>query len=113
MDLAVAVVVDQQPGGGLGVAFLAFEQLGFVGVGGVRVDDLEDPAAEDLQGLGVEVFGLLEQVPLGVGDKVRVEVAGELGQGAEDGLGLLDVDPALGQRLRGCGRGSRAHRRAA
>ena len=30
-------------------------------------------------------------------DHVGVEVVGQLGQGAEDGLGLLDVDPAGGQ----------------
>ena len=69
-----------------------------MGVGGVGVDDLEDPAAEDLQRLGVVVGGELEQVPFGLVDDFGVEVVGELGQGSEDGLGLLDVDPAVGER---------------
>ena len=60
------VVVDGQPGGGGGVAFLAFEQGGFVGVGGVGGDDLQDPAAQVLEGFGVVVGGELEQVLLGL-----------------------------------------------
>jgi hypothetical protein len=51
-----------------------------------------------LEGFGVEDLGLLEQVPLGLLHDGRVEVLGELGQGAEDGVGLLDVDLPLGQR---------------
>ena len=98
MDLAVAVVVDHQPGGGLGVAFLAFEQLGFVGVGGVGGGDLEDVPAQVLEGFGVVVGGECEQVLLGLDGDPGVEVVGELGQRAEDRLGLLDVDPALGER---------------
>ena len=47
-----------------------------MGVGGLGGDDLEDPAAEDLQCLGVVVLGELEQVPLGLVDKVGVEVVG-------------------------------------
>ena len=66
-----------------------------MGVGGVGVGDLEDPAAEDLQCLGVMDFGQLEQVSLGLVDEVGVESGGEVGDGFEDGLGLLDVDPAL------------------
>ena len=82
VGLAVPVVPDHQPGGGLGVAFLASNRAGFVGVGGVGVDDLEDPAAEDLQRLGVMDFGQLEQVPLGLVDEVGVEV----GRGGRRGL---------------------------
>jgi hypothetical protein len=96
--LAVPVVPDGQPGGRGGVAFLAFEERGFVGVGGLGGGDLEGVSAQVLEGLGVVVGGLLEQVPLGLVDQVGVEVGGEVGQGAEDGLGLLHVDPALGQR---------------
>ena len=69
------VVADHQLGGGLGVAFLAFEQMGFVGVGGVGVDDLEDAAAQDFECLGVELVGLLEQVRFGLGDQLGVEIA--------------------------------------
>ena len=76
MGLAVPVVPDHQPGGGLGVAFLAFQQGCFVGVGGVGVDDLEDPAAENLQRFGVMDFGQLQQVSLGLVDEVGVEVGG-------------------------------------
>ncbi len=54
-----------------------------------------------LQRLGVVVCGLAEQVRLGLVDELGVEVVGQLGEGAEDGLGLLDMDPALGQRGRG------------
>ncbi len=81
----------------MGVAFLAFEQGGFVGVGGVGVDDFEDPAAEDLERLGVEVSGLFEEVAFGLLDHLRVEVGGQVGQGVEDGFGLLDVHAAGGQ----------------
>ena len=66
VDLAVPVLVHGQPGGCGGVAFLAFEQGGFVGVGGLGAGDLEDPAAEVLEGLGVEGSGQLEQVLLGL-----------------------------------------------
>ena len=50
---------------------------------------------------GVEVLGLGEQVRLGVLDQVGVEVGGEVVEGAEDDLGLLDVHPPLGERLPG------------
>ena len=92
------VVPHRQPGGGGGVAFLAFEEFGLVGVGGVGGGDLEDVPAQVLEGFGVVVGGECEQVLLGLEGDVGVEVVGELGQGAEDGLGLLDVDPALGER---------------
>ena len=57
VDLAVAVVPHGQPGRGGGVAFLAFEQFGFVGVGGVGGGDLEDVPAQLLEGFGVVVGG--------------------------------------------------------
>ena len=98
VDLAAAVVPHRQPGRGGGVAFLALEQFGFVGVGGVGGGDLEDVPAQLLEGFGVVVGGELEQVLLGLEGDVGVEVVGELGQGAEDDLGLLDVDPPLGER---------------
>jgi hypothetical protein len=44
----VPVVPHHQLRGGQGVALLAFEELGFAGVGGIGVDDLEDPPAQDL-----------------------------------------------------------------
>ncbi len=69
-----------------------------MGVGGVGVGDFEDPAAQDLQRLGVEVLGLFEQVLLCLRDEVGVEVLGQLGQGVQDDRGLFDVDPALGER---------------
>ena len=94
-------------------ALLLVEEFGFVGVGGVGVDDLEQPAAEDLQGLGVEVAGLLDQVALGLGDQVGVEAVGEVVDRPGDDLGLLDVHPALSER--GAGRlvGLEGRRRAA
>ena len=51
-----------------------------------------------LQVLGVVLAGERRSGAARPGRPVGVEVGGELGQGAEDGLGLLDVDPALGER---------------
>jgi hypothetical protein len=51
-----------------------------------------------LERLGVEVAGLVDQVRLGLGDQVWVGVVGEVGQAAEDGLGLVGVEPTLGER---------------
>ena len=75
----MAVVPDGEPGGRGRVAFLAFEEGGFVGVGGLGGDDLEDPAAEDPQRLGVVVGGQAEQLRLGLSIDVGVEVVGQLG----------------------------------
>ena len=69
VDLAVSVLPHREPGGGGRVAFLAFEELGLVGVGGIRGHDLQEPASEPLQRAGVEVLGLGEQVGLGVLDQ--------------------------------------------
>ncbi len=101
VDLAVSVLPHREPGGGGRVAFLAFEELGFVGVGGVGVDDFQEPASEPFQRAGVEVLGLGEQVGLGVLDQRRVEVGGEVVEGPEDDLGLLDVHPTLGEGVAG------------
>jgi hypothetical protein len=98
VDLAVPVLPQVQPGRGGRVPLFLLEELGFVGVGGRGVDDLEQAAAQDLQGLGVERGRLLDQVRLRLGDESRVEVVGELVDGAGDDLGLLDMHPALGQR---------------
>ena len=70
VGLAVSVVPHHQPGGGCGVAFFLLQQLGFVGVGGVGGDEVEDPAAEDLEGFGVELGGLVEQVRFGLLDEL-------------------------------------------
>ena len=97
VGLAVAVVPHRQPGRRGRGAFLALEEFGFVGVGGVGVDDLEQAAAEDLQGLGVELAGLLDQVGLGVGDQVGVEVVGEVVDRPGDHLGLLHMQVTSGE----------------
>ena len=59
-----------------GVAFLAFEQGGFVGVGGVGAGDLEDVPAEVLEGFGVVLGGEVEQVAFGLLRPCGVEVVG-------------------------------------
>ncbi len=51
-----------------------------------------------LEGLGVDVVGEVEQVCVGPGEEVGVEVVGQGGESAEDGLGLLEVDPSCGER---------------
>jgi len=76
VGLAVAVVPHAQPDRRLRLTFLAFEQLCFVRVSGVGVDDFEDPAAEGLQRFGVELVGVGEQPPLGLLVEVGVEVCG-------------------------------------
>ncbi len=76
VDLAVPVVPHGQPGGCGGGAFLAFEQGGLVGVGGVGAGDLEDVLAEVLEGFGVVLGGEVEQVAFGLLDPCGVEVVG-------------------------------------
>ncbi len=67
MPLAVAVLVHPERRGCLGVAFLPFEHVGFVGLADLRGDDLEDPSAQDPQGFGVVVRGVPDQRGLGLG----------------------------------------------
>ncbi len=55
-------------------------------------------SAEGLQGLGVVVGGLGEQVGHGPGDEVGVEPVGGLVDRVGDDLGLLDVDLAFSER---------------
>jgi hypothetical protein len=93
VDLAVSVLPHREPARGLGVPFFLLQQFGLVGVGGVGSHDFQEPAPEPLQRAGVEVLGLGEQVLLGVLDQVGVEVGGEVVEGPEDDLGLLDVHP--------------------
>ncbi len=84
--------------GSSGVLFLG-QQLGFVGLGGVGVEDLPDSPAQDPQGLGVELArvadqGLLHQ-GLGLG---RALVVRQLVDGVGDGVGLLQMQPTGSQR---------------
>ena len=86
-------VPDPEPVGFLGVAVLLVQELGEVGVGEVGGDDLQDRAAQVLQGLGVVVRGELDQVFLGPLLQVRVEVVGQAVDAADDRECLLVVDP--------------------
>jgi hypothetical protein len=98
VDPAVAVLPHGQPGRRRRGAFLAFEEPGFVGVGHFWREHLEEPAAEQPQRLGVVAGGEVEQMRLGPLVELAVEVVGELGERTEDHRGLLDLDPAVGQR---------------
>ncbi len=71
---AVAVVAQGQAGPGAGPALLGLELLALAFVGGLGVEDLEDPPAQDPQGLGVHQRGLGDQVRLGQVPPGRVEV---------------------------------------
>ena len=61
---AVVVVAQGEPGLLLRGLLLLVEQVGLVGLGRGGVDDLQDPAGQDAQVLGVVVGGQGEQVLL-------------------------------------------------
>ena len=98
LEPAVNVVPDSDPVGCLRVALLLLQERCLVGVRRVRCDDLEQPSGQVLERLGVEVSGEVEQVLLSLRHQLGVEVLGEGGESAEDRVGLLDVDPSVGQR---------------
>ena len=94
---AVAVVDDLEERLAGGVAFFGVELSGELGVGGVGVDDLQQPLAQDLQpgrvvggGLGEEV--LLRPLSIHCPDPRRQRV-----HGLHDHVGLVDPDPARAQ----------------
>ena len=68
-----------------------------MGVGGIGVDDLEDPAAEDPEVLGVVVLGELDEVLLA--PCAQVGLVGKGVDGGADHAGLFGVDVAGGHRV--------------
>ena len=99
VDLAVPVVGHRQPGRLRGLGFLLLEQVGLVGVGEVGCDDLEQPAPEDPQGLGVVLAGCGDQVLLGLDHQVGVEVVGQRLDRADDHPGLLEPQVTVRERV--------------
>jgi hypothetical protein len=94
---AVAVVADRERRGRPGVVLLLLEEAGFVGFADLGGDDVEDPAAQDPQRLGVVVAGELDEVVFGSEADRRVEVVGERGDGVDDDVGLVEQQPAGGE----------------
>ena len=82
-------------------------------VGQVGCDDVEEPAAEDPQGLRVVLGGRVDQVPFGLDDEVGVEVVGQLLDRAEDHVRLLGPEVAGGEGVADDGRGCRGRSRGA
>jgi hypothetical protein len=60
-------------------------------------DHLQDPPPQHPQGFGVVVGGEVEEMLLGPLHHVGVEVGGEVVEGAQDHLDLLDQDPTVGE----------------
>ncbi len=110
---AVAVVAQGQAGPGGRAAFLLLELLALAFVGGGGVEDLEDPAAQDPQGLGVDQGGLGDQVRLGQVAPGRVEVGGQVVHGGDDHPGVLDTERSRRRARGGWSRTGRPARRRA
>ena len=86
---AVAVVDHRQRRRLVGLRFLLGEERGLVGVGGLGVDDLQQPPAENPQCLGVVVLGLGEQERLRLGAGAGVDLLGQRIDGLDDDRGLV------------------------
>ena len=84
VGLAVAVVGHREPADLGRVALLLLQELRLVRVSGVGGDDLEEPPAQQLEGAGVVVGGLGDEVRLGLRDQVRAEVVGQLVDRTQD-----------------------------
>ena len=78
----------RRPGRGL----FGLEAAGFLGLGGLGVDHLEQPAAQDPQRPGVVVGGLAEQERLRLRHHTGVEIIGQVVDRVDDHARLLDVD---------------------
>ena len=100
LDLAVAGLPHREAGGLRGLALLLLEQFALVGVGGLGVDHLQHPTAEDLEGLGVVVLGQGDQV-LGA-PFPQVGLVGQGVDGGADHCRLLGEHVACGHRLPQC-----------
>ena len=90
-----------------GVRVPPFEELGLVGVGGSGATTSRIRRPRTLQGCASCSCGLVDQVRLGLGDQLGVEVVGELVEGAEDDLGLVDPEAGRPPARPGSGRGPR------
>ena len=94
---AVAVVGHRQRRRLVGLGFFLGEERGLVGVGGLGVDDLQQPLAEDPQCLGVVVCGLGEQERLRLRASAGVDLLGQRVDGADDDRGLVGQQVTGGQ----------------
>ena len=94
---AVTVVPQGEPGGTAGLPLLVLELLALLLVGRVRVDHLEQPAAQDPQRLGVELLGLGDEVGLGAPPVMRRDSVGQVEHGPDDHPSLLLVQPPSGE----------------
>jgi hypothetical protein len=92
LGAAVAEAAVGDRGAVPGLLLLPGEQLGLVLLGHLRCEDLEDPPAQHLEVAGTEVGGLLDQVLLGPGAEVGVEVGGEVVECLADHAGLRGGD---------------------
>jgi hypothetical protein len=101
VSLAAAVVVACEMAGLRGGGLLPLEDRGLAGVGLVGRDDLEQVLPELVGGPGVVVARLREQVRLGLGDQVRIDVVGELLDPPDHHAGLLGHDLTGSQRVAG------------
>ncbi len=95
---AVAVVDQGEGGGGGGIRFFLLEAALLVGLADLRCDDVEDASAEDAQGVGVVVGGVVEQHVAGLRAQVVVDqVVREVVDRAGDHVGLVGAQPSVGQ----------------
>ena len=101
MDAAVPVGTHREPAQGCGISLFGVEQACFVGLADLGCDDVEDPAPQHRQLAGIVGPGVTDQDPLSLGDQPGVEVRGQVSQGIEDHLGLIQLD--LARRERGPG----------
>ena len=85
-----------------GSFFFGLEPAGLLGLGGLGVDDLEQPTAQDPQRAGVVVGGLTEQERLGLLPDRVVDLVRQPVDRVDDHAGLLDVDRRVRQRCIHC-----------
>ena len=94
----MAVVRHGQPRGLGGLGLVLAELLLLLRVRTLGVDDLEDPAAEDVQRLGVVVLREIQQTHHRLVDDTPIQVIGQRVERPDDDLGLVDHQATVGQR---------------
>ena len=101
VDLAVSVLPHREPGGGGRVAFLALQELASWASAASGSTTSRSRRPNRFNARASKCSASASRWASASWTSDGVEVGGEVVEGPEDGLGLLDVDPTLGEGVAG------------